>query len=193
MQTGLQIYLIRHGETAWTKSGQHTGTTDIPLTKVGEEQALTLKEHLQKIPFEAVLSSPMKRAVMTCELSGFGKVRKIDPDAVEWNYGRYEGMTTAEIHDQEPEWNIFSRGAPEGDSLRDITIRADRMLKKLLSYEKNVALFSHGHFLRALAARWLHFPAQEGRLFSLSVASISILGFENQQHTLKLWNSTNSL
>lgn len=189
----LRIYLIRHGETLWTKSGQHTGISDIPLTDVGKQQALSLKEHLGKISFEAVICSPMKRAIDTCDLAGYKESRLTDRDAMEWNYGLYEALTKAEIQEREPEWSIFMRGAPEGESLRDITIRADRMLKKLLAYQKNVALFSHGHFLRALAARWLQLPAQEGRLFSLDVASISILGFEHREHTLKLWNSINIL
>lgn len=186
----LQIYLIRHGETLWSKSGQHTGISDIPLTDVGREQALLLKETLKKIAFEAVISSPMKRAVDTCDLAGLGDNRIIDQDAMEWDYGSYEGLTSAEIEEQDPDWTIFLRGAPGGESLRDITLRADRLLKKLMTYQKSVALFSHGHFLRALAARWLHLPAQEGRLFSLSVASVSLLGFEHRAHTIALWNST---
>ncbi len=192
MQTELQIFLIRHGETDWTKSGQHTGTTDIPLTETGKEQALILKQRLQEVLFEAVYCSPMTRTKTTCDLAGFKEIRQIDSDAKEWDYGRYEGLTTEEIHEQDPEWSIFSMGAPEGESLRDVTVRADRMLKKLSTHQKRVALFSHGHFLRALAARWLQLPVQEGRLFSLSVASIGILGFEHQSHTIHLWNSTSS-
>lgn len=185
----MEIYLIRHGETDWTKSGQHTSISDIPLTEEGQSQALALKESLQKISFEAVISSPMQRATETSDLAGLAEARRIDPDAMEWNYGRYEGKTTEEIHEEDPDWNIFSRGAPDGESLRDITVRADRMLKKLTVAKNKVVLFSHGHFLRALAARWLQLPAQEGRLFSLDVASISVLGFEHKQHTLKLWNA----
>ncbi len=184
----MEIYLIRHGETDWTKSGRHTSFSDIPLTEEGQKQALALKESLQKLSFEAVISSPMQRATATCDLAGLAEARLIDPDAMEWNYGRYEGKTTEEIREEDPDWTIFSRGAPEGESLRDITLRADRLLKKLSAYQNNVALFSHGHFLRAFAARWLQFPAQEGRLFALDVASLSILGFEHRQHVLKLWN-----
>lgn len=185
-----QIYLIRHGETAWTKSGQHTSITDIHLTAEGERQARAMKERLQKISFEAVISSPMQRATATCDFAGLESKRLIDEDAMEWNYGKYEGLTSEEIREREEDWTIFSNGAPDGESLRDITVRADRMLKKLLAYRKRTALFSHGHFLRVLAARWLQLPAQEGRLFSLDVASISILGFEHRQHTIKLWNSS---
>jgi len=184
----LELYLIRHGETAWTLSGQHTSISDIALTERGRKQALSMKKRLEKEKFEAVLSSPMQRATDTCDLAGLSAHFILEKDAMEWNYGSYEGLTSAQIWERAPDWTIFTSGAPSGESLRDVTVRADRLIKKLLAYKSRIALFSHGHFLRVLAARWLGLPAQEGRLFSLDVASISILGFEHHQHTLKLWN-----
>ena len=186
----LQIFLFRHGETAWTLSDQHTSISDIKLTEEGKKQASTMKARLQKISFEAVLSSPMHRALETCEMAGLGEQKIIDDDLMEWNYGNYEGKTNEQIWEKDPNWTIFSNGTPDGESLHDITIRADRAIKKLLAYKKNVAVFSHGHFLRVLAARWIRLPSQEGRLFSLKVASISTLGFEHQERVIKLWDDT---
>lgn len=186
----LKIYLCRHGETEWTISKQHTSVSDIPLTDRGKEQAHLLKSRLDKIDFEAVFCSPLKRSIETCQLAGFQELRKIDPDLQEWNYGDYEGMTSEAIWENDPNWTIFTDGAPDGESIHDVTLRADRIIKKLLTFQKNVAIFSHGHFSRVLAARWLQLPSQEGRMFSLSVASLGILGFEHQQRALHLWNDT---
>lgn len=182
----MQLYLCRHGETEWTVSGQHTGKTDIALTAHGKEQAMALRVRLQKIKFEKVLSSPRKRALQTCE----GMGAEIEPLAAEWDYGDYEGLTSSEIHEKNPHWNLFKEGAPRGESPDQIGQRADQLLKKLSSYSGRVALFSHGHFLRVLTARFLGLPPEEAKIFVLSVASISILGFQQKQPVLILWNST---
>jgi probable phosphoglycerate mutase len=186
----LQIFLFRHGETTWTQSGQHTSVSDIRLTEEGKRQAAAMKTRLQKISFEAVISSPMHRAIETCELAGLGEHRKTDEDLMEWNYGSYEGLTSEQIWEIAPDWSVYANGVSDGESLHDITVRADRMIHKLRADKKNVANFSHGHFLRALTARWLKLPAQEGQLFSLRVASIGTLGFEHNENVLKLWDDT---
>ena len=188
-----KIYLIRHGETEWTISGQHTGTTDVPLTEKGKEDAMKLKKELQDISFQLVLSSPMQRAFNTCELAGFAKQTQLDPDLLEWNYGEYEGLTTKQIWKNDPHWEIFTSGAPGGESIADVGARATHILAKLKSVHGTVAVFSHGHFLRALAARWLGLPTNEGRLFDLHPASISILGLEHQHHVISQWNDTSYL
>ncbi len=188
-----QIYLARHGETAWSVSGQHTGLTDIPLTKNGEENAKRLGERLRSITFEAVYSSPLIRAKQTCELAGFGSVVQIDPDLVEWDYGNYEGRTVIEIHKERPDWNIFRDGCPAGESISDISMRADRLVSRLKEIDKgNVLLFSHGHMLRILAVRWLALRAQDGRLFTLAPTSLSILGYDHNlnEPAIRLWNQT---
>lgn len=179
-----QIYLIRHGETAWTLSDQHTGLTDIPLTAQGKQQARRLHERVAPFHFDYILTSPLQRAKETCSLAGFENKAKIDPDLVEWNYGRYEGLTSAEIREQDPTWNIFKDGVPEGESLKEIGARADRVLARVWAFKGNVAIFSHGHFLRVLTARYLNLSPAEGRLFFLKPASISILGYEHDYPVL---------
>ncbi len=186
-----KIYLIRHGETDWTLSGQHTGMTDLPLTENGRKQVELLSKRLKGHAFERVLISPLRRASETCELSGLYRHAEIDPDLAEWNYGNYEGLTTEEIWKIEPHWNIFLRGAPNGESVEDISARTNRILIKINASHGDIALFSHGHFLRALTTRWLKLPISEGNLFALSPASISILGFERDYHVIKLWNDVN--
>lgn len=185
----LNIILCRHGETEWTLSGQHTSFTDISLTEEGKAQAHHLGQRLKKIQFESIYTSPLLRASETCSLAGFSKRMVQEPDAVEWNYGGYEGMTSEEIEKKHPGWNIFLNGAPGGESPSEAAARADRLLSKLLSHKGNIALFSHGHFLRLLAIRWIGLDPSKGRLFALSVASLSILGFEKRQRVIKLWNS----
>jgi probable phosphoglycerate mutase len=185
-----KVYLIRHAETAWSLSGQHTGETDIPLTKKGEADATHLKEKLEGHPFELVLCSPLQRAKKTCEIAGLLTEATLDPDLVEWNYGDYEGLTREQIQKKSPHWNVFSDGGPHGESPDDISARANKVLAKILPLEGDVALFSHGHFLRALAACWLGLPVQQGRLFSLSPCTISILGFERSTPVLCLWNQS---
>jgi broad specificity phosphatase PhoE len=184
-----KIYLVRHGETEWTLSGQHTGSTDIPLTLNGEQQARMLRDKLAHLSPLSVFTSPLQRASRTCELAGFHQAQ-IDPDLVEWNYGDYEGLTSQKIHKTQPDWTIFKNGAPHGESLKDVQSRADRILSKLEEIQGNIMLFSHGHFLRVLATRWLQLPVQDGRLFALFPASVSILGFEKNTKVLQLWNST---
>ncbi len=187
-----KIYLVRHGETEWTLSGRHTGMTDIPLTKNGEAQAERIGERLGGHAFETVLSSPLQRASSTCEIAGFLKQARLDPDLTEWHYGQFEGLTTQEIWREQPHWNIFSNGAPGGESVADIEVRTARILGKIQLLNGDVLIFSHGHFLRAFAAKWLQLHVQDGRLFHLFPGSISILGFERNNHVLVLWNQTSS-
>jgi broad specificity phosphatase PhoE len=183
-----KIYLIRHGETEWTLSGRHTGTTDISLTKNGESDAAMIGKALRGHAFKTILCSPLKRSRETCEIAGFFKQAQIEEDLAEWNYGKYEGLTTQEIWKASPHWNIFTNGAPQGESPTDVTVRIHRLLAKIQSIHGDIALFSHGHFLRALAAHWLHLSTHEGRLFALSPGSISILGYERANPVLSLWN-----
>lgn len=184
-----KVYLIRHGETEWSLSDQHTGLTDIPLTEHGKIQAAGLKERLKNHPFELVLVSPLQRAYKTCELAGFAKSAQIDPDLVEWDYGNYEGKKTADILKENPSWDVFVDGAPGGESVAAIEKRAKRVLKKIKEANGDVALFSSGHILRVLTACWLGLSGAEGALFALSTASISILGYERETPVITLWNS----
>lgn len=188
-----EIYLCRHGETAWTLSGQHTGSTDIPLTDVGKEQAKKIGKRLQKIEFSDVFSSPLQRAQETCHLAGFDKKMTLAPELCEWNYGDFEGLSHDDIIRQTPTWDLFAEGAPNGETPTAIAARADAFIVKLLKLPGPIALFSHGHFLRVLCARWLGLPVQVGRRLLLSVASISILGYEREARALKLWNDTSHL
>lgn len=181
-----KLYLCRHGETAWTLSGQHTGKTDIPLTEKGKEQAILLKKRLEKVSFDAVFSSPKKRACESC----IGMKYEIDPNIQEWDYGDFEGKTTLEIHKVNPTWNLFQDGAPNGETAEEVGKRADAFLKKALAYSGNVAVFSHGHFLRVLTARFLGLKPQMGKHLFLSVASTGILGFERESPVIILWNET---
>ena len=179
-----KIYLCRHGETAWTISGQHTGSTDLSLTEQGQEQASELRKGIDKIHFDAIFSSPRKRAIESCGDLQHG----IDPRLAEWDYGDYEGKTTQEIYQVNPSWSIFKDGAPGGESPEQVGKRADAFLKGVQVYSGNVAIFSHGHFLRVLAARYLGLEPQMGKLLLLSVASLSILGEDRGQPAIVLWN-----
>ena len=183
-----EIYLIRHGETAWSKTGQHTGLTDIALSAEGEKQAETLARRIAHLQFDQVLCSPLIRAQKTCELSGQFDSAQILPDLVEWNYGNYEGMTGLEIRKQNPNWLIFNDGAPNGESTSDVEARAKRVLGPLKQGNKTIAIFSSGHILRSLAAIWLGLPVSYGKYLLLSTASISILGYERKTPVIKLWN-----
>jgi probable phosphoglycerate mutase len=184
------IYLARHGETEWTITGQHTGLTDIPLTERGEGNARRLGERLKGTSFARVLTSPLQRAARTCELAGFGPVAEVDPDLVEWDYGDYEGRRTADILKERPDWFLFRDGCPGGETLEAIGARADRVLGRVRSVEGNVLLFSSGHFLRFVGARWLGLEPAAARLLYLSTASLSILGYEHNKSrpVLRLWN-----
>ena len=186
------VYLARHGETAWSLSGQHTGLTDIPLTERGERNARHLGERLQGLEFAQVYSSPLQRAWRTCELAGFSGVAKADPDLIEWNYGEYEGRRTKEIHLARPDWELFRDGCPGGEGPADIGRRADRVVARARAIDGNLLLFSSGHFLRVLAARWLGLEAGAGRLFLLDTASLSALGFEHgpAEPVIRFWNDT---
>lgn len=186
------IYLARHGETAWSLSGQHTGLTDLPLTSHGEEEARQLGKRLAGLSFTKVFTSPLQRAAHTAELAGFGAVAEKDSDLVEWNYGKYDGLRTAEIHAQAPEWQLFRDGCPGGETPAQIGARADRVLDRVRAVPGDVLIFSSGHFLRVFAARFLGLEPAGGKFFTLSTASVSILGFENNlsQPVVRLWNDT---
>ena len=186
------IYLARHGETAWTISGQHTGRTELPLTARGERNARRLGKRLQGFTFSAVLSSPLERVVRTCELAGFGKVARIEPDLIEWDCGNYEGRRLAEIHAERPGWNLFRDGCPGGESPGQVGERADRIIQQSRSLPGDVLIFSSGHFLRVLAARWIGLEPVGGRLFLLSTASLSALSYEHNlsEPAIRLWDDT---
>src|SRR5258708_2131684 len=173
------VYLARHGETAWTVSGQHTGLTDVPLTERGERNARRLGERLKGLTFAKVFTSPLQRARRTCELAGFGDRAEVDADLVEWNYGRYEGLTTAEILKENPGWQLFRDGCPGGESVAQIGARADRALARVRAAQGDVLLFSSAHVLRVLGARWCGLDAAGGRLLYLSTATLSTLGYEH--------------
>jgi broad specificity phosphatase PhoE len=186
------VYLARHGETAWSLSGQHTGRTDLPLTDRGERNARALGERLRGLTFSKVFTSPLLRATRTCELAGFGRAAEIDPDLVEWDYGQYEGRRTVDIHAERPDWQLFRDGCPGGESPDQIGARADRVIVRLRGVEGNVLVFSSGHFLRVLGARWLNLEAAAVRYLLLSTASLSALGYEHNQAepAIRLWNET---
>jgi probable phosphoglycerate mutase len=187
------VYLARHGETAWSLTGQHTGLTDLPLTEHGERTARRLAERLQGLTFTRVFVSPLRRAQRTCELAGFGAVAEIDPDLVEWNYGEYEGLRTVDIRKQRPDWQLFRDGCPGGESVQQVATRADRVVSHVRTVSANVLLFSSGHFIRVLTSRWLGLaPSPNARFFMLSTASLSALGYEQDlsRPVIQLWNDT---
>jgi broad specificity phosphatase PhoE len=182
------VYLARHGETEWSLSGRHTGLTDIPLTPRGEANARQLGLRLRGMDFSRIFSSPLMRARRTCELAGFGERTEIDPNLVEWNYGDYEGRRTVDIRQERPDWKLFRDGCPNGESFAALTARADRVIERLRESGGNVLLFSHGHFLRTLAARWLSLPVQDARLLMLSTAALSALSYEHDEPAIQFWN-----
>jgi broad specificity phosphatase PhoE len=185
------VYVARHGETAWSLSGQHTGRTDLPLTPNGERNAKRLGERLKGFMFAKVFTSPLQRASRTCALAGFGAMAEVDADLVEWNYGEYEGRTSAEIHAERPNWDLFRDGCPGGESPTQVSERADRVVQRIRAVMGSVLLFSSGHFLRVLAARWLALgPGSAGRYFLLSTASLSALSYEHSlaRPVIRLWN-----
>ncbi len=185
-----EVYLARHGETEWSISGQHTGRTDIPLTERGERNAASLGERLRGLAFDAVLTSPLQRALRTCELAGFGDRAEAVADLVEWDYGAYEGRRTAEIRRERPDWDIFRDGCPGGETIEAIGARADRVVARLRSIGGRALVFGHSHFLRVLAARWLGLPPGDGRYFVLSTASLSVVGYDHNRDepAIRLWN-----
>jgi probable phosphoglycerate mutase len=185
------LYLARHGETAWSLSGQHTGLTDLPLTPNGERNARGLADRLKGITFAKVFTSPLQRAARTCELAGFGTLAEADPDLVEWNYGQYEGLRSAEILAKRPDWQLFRDGAPGGESLAQVGERADRVVQSVRGFQGDVLVFSSGHFIRVIADRWLgQDPGYVGRYVLLSTASLSAVGYEHNlsQPVIRFWN-----
>ncbi len=186
------IYLARHGETAWSLSGQHTGLTDIPLTERGERNARRLGERLRGLSFVKVFTSPLQRAARTCNLAGFGAVAEVDRDILEWNYGDYEGRRTQDIHLERPDWQLFRDGCPGGESPAEIGARADRVVSRVRAMNGDVLLFSSAHFLRVLAARWLGLEAAGARYLILGTASLSALSYEHalSDPAICLWNDT---
>ena len=187
------VYLARHGETAWTISRQHTGLTDLPLTERGERTARRLGERLKGLTFGTVLTSPLQRAARTCELAGFKAVAEVDKDLVEWDYGQYEGRRTAEIRAERPGWELFRDGCPGGESPKQVSVRADRIVKRVREVSGNVLIFTSGHFMRVLATRWLGLePSVNSKYFMLSTASLSALGYEHDvtRPVIRLWNET---
>ena len=189
------IYLARHGETAWSLTGRHTGLTDLPLTERGERNARRLGERLGGMKFASVWTSPLQRAMRTCELAGFGSVAGIDRDLVEWNYGEYEGRRTVEIRAERPDWQLFRDGCPGGESPQQVAARADRVVNRVRAVSGDVLLFSSGHFLRMLAARWIGIEISRAIAFMVSTASLSALGYENslEQPVIRLWNEIGHL
>ena len=187
-----EVYLARHGETAWAISGQHTGLTDIPLTERGEQNGRSLGERLRGVAFTEVHTSPLHRASRTCELAGFEGQSGTDPDLVEWDYGDYEGRKTVDIRVDAPDWFIFRDGCPGGESVEAVGARADRVIGRLREIQGRTLLFGHGHFFRVLAARWLGLPPGDARLFLLETASLSILAYEHnlEEPVIKLWNDS---
>ena len=189
----LTIWLIRHGQTAWTLSGAHTGRTDLPLTDAGRENAIAVGRWLAGRRFAVVLTSPLSRARETCRLAGYGDVAQVDPNLQEWNYGDYEGRTTAEIRKETPDWSLWREGPLHGETVEQVGGRAEAVLARAAQVDGDVALFAHGHILRILTARWLGLPPDCGRMFALGTATVSTLGFERDTHVISQWNvPTNS-
>jgi broad specificity phosphatase PhoE len=187
-----RLYLVRHGETAWSLAGRHTGRTDIALTAHGEDEARTLAPRLRDIQFARVLNSSLKRARQTCELAGLGAAAEISAELLEWDYGDYEGRRSVDIRKQRPDWNLFRDGCPGGEMPTQVSDRADRLITELLALDGNIALFSHGQFGCALAARWIGLPLIEAQHFKLGTASLSILGHDPHHPgvaVIALWNA----
>jgi probable phosphoglycerate mutase len=184
-----QVYLIRHGETEWSLSGQHTGITDIPLTENGRNVAKQLEPILAKETFTLILTSPLERSRETCKLAGLGTRAEIDRNLMEWNYGEYEGLTPKQIDAQAPGWMLFRDGCPGGESPAQVSARADRLVARVRSVEGDVALFAHGHIFRVFAARWLGLPATAGCHFLLDTATLSILSYYRNLPAIRRWNA----
>lgn len=187
-EDGSQLWLVRHGETEWSRAGRHTGRTDVPLTAAGVEQATALRARLGEQRFGLVLSSPLRRAWETCQLAGFGDEAQRTDDLLEWDYGGYEGRTTGEIQGEVPGWSIWLGGVPAGETVDEVAARARRVIARARGAGGDVALFAHGHVLRVLAACWLGLSAPEGRLFALGTAAIGVLGHEHGTRVIRAWN-----
>jgi broad specificity phosphatase PhoE len=185
----LQLVLVRHGETEWSRDKRHTGRTDLPLTESGVAEARAVALLLERFALARVLSSPLTRALETCRLAGFGDRAEIREELVEWDYGEYEGKRTAEIHEERPDWVLWRDGCPAGESPEDVGARADRLLGELAPTAGDVAIFGHGHMLRVLTARWLEMPPSAGARFVLGTATLSLLGWEHDWHAIRTWNA----
>ena len=192
-KTGPEVLLVRHGQTEWSLSGQHTGSTDIPLTDEGRRQGEALGMRLAGREFELVLSSPLGRALETCRLSGLADVAQVRDDLLEWDYGAYEGRTTADIRSDRPGWLLWRDGCPDGETAAQAGARVDRVIADLRDLDGDAAVFAHGHILRVLAARWLELPPEEGGRFGLSTATVSVLGWEREVPVMWLWNGAGHL
>jgi probable phosphoglycerate mutase len=184
-----RVYIARHGETEWSLAGRHTGNTDLPLTDHGREQATALAGTLAGLDFELVLCSPLQRAVQTCRLAGFGDVAELCEDLHEWDYGDYEGLTTPQIRERAPEWNLWRDGCPGGEAPSAVGARVDRVLQRLASIDGNGLAFAHGHVLRVLTARWLAMEVAAGARFALAAAGVSVLGHERETAVIERWNT----
>lgn len=183
----MEVVLVRHGETEWSRELKHTGNTDVPLTEVGKEQAQQLGEQLRGRQFALVLSSPLSRALETARLAGFDP--ELRDELREWDYGDYEGRRTAEIREESPGWTVWTQPVPNGETIEQVGERADRVLEEIRAVEGDVLIFAHGHLLRILAARWLELQPADGRLFALDSATLSTLGYEREQPAMRLWNA----
>jgi len=183
-----ELWLVRHGETEWSRSGAHTGRTDIPLTAAGQQNAAAMGRLLGGRRFALVLTSPLERARETCRLAGYGAEAQIDPNLIEWDYGDFEGRTTPEIQKDVPGWSLWVSGVPHGETVEQVGARAEAVIERALQAEGDVALFAHGHVLRILTARWLGLAADAGRLFALGTASMGTLGYERTTRVITRWN-----
>ena len=183
-----ELWLIRHGETEWSRSGAHTGRTDLPLTTAGREQAHNIRSSLAGRRFALVLTSPLERARETSALAGYGEIAEIEPNLREWDYGDYEGLTTAKIREQRPDWSLWTSGVPHGETAEQVAARAEAVIERALRASGDVALFAHGHILRIMAACWVGLPPSAGRLFALATATISTLGYERETRVITRWN-----
>lgn len=188
-----EIVLVRHGETAWSRTGQHTGRTDLQLTAAGRRQGVLAGERLRGRDFVLVLTSPLARAHETCRLAGLAERAQRRPDLMEWDYGEYDGRTTADVQKERPGWNLWTDGVPGGETIAQVGERADRIVAELRAARGDVAVFAHGHILRVLAARWLGLPPSGGRLFALGTAAISVLGYEHGRPVICRWNDASHL
>ena len=184
----IELWLVRHGETEWSRDGRHTSVTDLPLTESGVVVAKTLAERLDGLEFGLVLTSPRQRARRTAELAGFAGARP-EPDLVEWDYGDYEGLTTEQIRESVPGWTVWTHPCPGGESAEQVAARLDRVVAEVRAYDGRALVFGHGHALRALAARWVGQPASDGRLFRLDTATVSTLGYERETPVVLRWNA----
>ena len=185
-----EVFLVRHGETEWSRTGKHTGRTDIPLTERGREQAVAVGAVLSERRFALVLTSPLERAAETCRLAGYGEVAEQRDELMEWDYGAYDGRKTVDIREEHPGWTLWRDGVPGGESAAEVGARVDRIITELRALTGDALVFAHGHVLRVLAARWIGLEPSAGQLFALDPATLSILGYERETPVLRSWNAT---